>query len=86
MFTTQSSNYYCKTIFQLQPGSGIGPEMMQHVQKVFKVAGAPVDFEMVHLDPNTENYDDLHNVKYKYLTIKGNYCNHIIIDTFYPNI
>ena len=70
----------------MQPGSGIGPEMMQHVQKVFKVAGAPVDFEMVHLDPNTENYDDLHNVKYKYLTIKGNYCNHIIIDTFYPNI
>ena len=77
MFTTQSSNYYCKTIFQLQPGSGIGPEMMQHVQKVFKVAGAPVDFEMVHLDPNTENYDDLHNVTDKYYLILGNNYDHL---------
>lgn len=45
----------------MMPGSGIGPEMMEHVRETFKVAGAPVDFEMVHLDANTENYDDLHN-------------------------
>ena len=51
--------------------------MMQHVQKVFKVAGAPVDFEMVHLDPNTENYDDLHNVRDKYYLILGNYYDNL---------
>ena len=61
--------------------------MMQHVQRVFKVAGAPVDFEMVHLDPNTENYDDLHNVIDKYLIIRKLLRLLItIIDTFFfPN-
>ena len=44
------------------PGEGIGPEMMRHVRDIFKVAGAPVDFEVVHLDPTTDNYDDLYNV------------------------
>lgn len=46
----------------MMPGAGIGPEMMEHVKHVFKVMGAPVDFEMVHLDPELDNYDDLYNV------------------------
>ena len=46
----------------MMPGDGIGPEMMGYVREVFKEAGAPVDFELVELDPNTDNYDDLHNV------------------------
>lgn len=71
-----SAKYGGRHTVTMMPGSGIGPEMMQHVQKVFKVAGAPVDFEMVHLDPNTENYDDLHNalcsLKRNGCGIKGN--------------
>jgi hypothetical protein len=46
----------------MMPGDGIGPEMMGFVKDVFRVAGAPIDFEHLTLDPSTDNYDDLHNV------------------------
>lgn len=45
----------------MMPGEGIGPEMMEYVKDVYKTAGVPVDFEMVYLDPTTDNYDDLYN-------------------------
>lgn len=58
------------------PGDGIGPEMMGYVKEIFRYAGAPVDFETVHLDPTTDNYDDLYNaissVKRNGCAIKGN--------------
>ena len=38
----------------MMPGGGIGPEMMEYVRESFKVAGAPVDFEMVYLDTDTD--------------------------------
>lgn len=60
----------------MMPGDGIGPEMMGYVKEVFRVAGAPVDFETVQLDPSTDNYDDLVNaissVKRNGCGIKGN--------------
>ena len=49
----------------MMPGNGIGPEMMGYVKDVFRVAGAPIDFETVNLDPTTDNYDDLYNVSKK---------------------
>ena len=48
------------------PGEGIGPEMMGYVKQVYKEAAVPVDFEMIELDPNTDNYDDLYNVRSTY--------------------
>lgn len=45
----------------MMPGDGIGPEMMGYVRDIFKVAGAPIDFETVLLDPSQDNYDDLNN-------------------------
>lgn len=58
------------------PGDGIGPEMMDYLREVFKVAGAPIDFEIALLDPTTDNYDDLHHaiqsVKRNGCGIKGN--------------
>jgi hypothetical protein len=60
----------------MMPGEGIGPEMMEYVKEVFKVAGAPIDFETVLLDPTTDKYDDLYNaiqsVKRNGCGIKGN--------------
>ena len=47
----------------MMPGDGIGPEMMGYVKEVFRVAGAPVDFETVQLDPSADNYSDLYNVQ-----------------------
>jgi len=58
------------------PGDGIGPEMMGYVKEVFRYAGAPVDFEVVKLDPAAEDYRDLANaissVKRNGCAIKGN--------------
>eukprot|EP00092_Neocalanus_flemingeri_P010097 GFUD01010881.1.p1 GENE.GFUD01010881.1~~GFUD01010881.1.p1 ORF type:complete len:376 (-),score=99.75 GFUD01010881.1:148-1275(-) len=58
------------------PGDGIGPEMMGYVKEVFRYAGAPIDFETVHLDPSTDDYHDLVNaissVKRNGSAIKGN--------------
>jgi len=58
------------------PGDGIGPEMTGYIREVFREVGAPIDFETVHLDPTTDNYDDLHNaitsVKRNGCAIKGN--------------
>jgi len=58
------------------PGDGIGPEMMSHLKEVFYAAGAPVDFETVELDPNTDDYQDLENavkaIKRNGCAIKGN--------------
>ena len=51
------------------PGEGIGPEMMGHLKQVYKAAAVPVDFEMIELDPSTDNYDDLYNVSSANLNI-----------------
>ncbi|PZC71317.1 hypothetical protein B5X24_HaOG213612 [Helicoverpa armigera] len=51
------------------PGGGIGPECMGYVRDIFKYIGAPVDFEIVDIDPNADNDDDL---KYAITTIKRN--------------
>ena len=43
------------------PGDGIGPEMMGYVREVFRYAGAPVDFEEIRFDPNSESELDFFN-------------------------
>ncbi|KAJ8707673.1 hypothetical protein PYW07_011350 [Mythimna separata] len=50
-------------------GGGIGPECMGYVRDIFKYIGAPIDFEIVHIDPNVDNDED---VKYAITTIKRN--------------
>ena len=47
----------------MMPGDGIGPEMMGYVKQVFNLVGAPIDFEEIKLDPTTDNYADLNNVR-----------------------
>ena len=47
----------------MMPGDGIGPEMMGYVKQVFNLVGAPIDFEEIKLDPATDNYADLNNVR-----------------------
>ncbi|CAB3233754.1 unnamed protein product [Arctia plantaginis] len=51
------------------PGGGIGPECMGYVRDIFKYIGAPVDFEVVNIDPNVDND---HDVQYAITTIKRN--------------
>jgi len=58
------------------PGDGIGPEMMGYVREVFRYAGAPVDFEEICFDPNSESEVDFYNaitsIKRNGVAIKGN--------------
>ncbi|VVC98859.1 unnamed protein product [Leptidea sinapis] len=51
------------------PGGGIGPECMGYVREIFKYIGAPVDFEVVDIDPTMDNDED---VQYAITTIKRN--------------
>ncbi|KAL3289503.1 hypothetical protein HHI36_022921 [Cryptolaemus montrouzieri] len=55
------------------PGGGIGPELMSYVREVFKYAGAPVDFEVIDIDPSDESIDyALTSIKRNGVAIKGN--------------
>ncbi|XP_060515886.1 isocitrate dehydrogenase [NAD] subunit gamma, mitochondrial-like isoform X2 [Cylas formicarius] len=58
------------------PGGGIGPELMEYVREVFKYAGAPVDFEVIDIDPKSEDEDAFHyaitSIKRNGVGIKGN--------------
>ncbi|XP_063904408.1 isocitrate dehydrogenase [NAD] subunit gamma, mitochondrial-like [Zophobas morio] len=51
------------------PGTGIGPEVSKHVRHVFREMGAPVDFEVIHIDPNASSEDDL---QYALMSVKRN--------------
>ncbi|XP_018566613.1 isocitrate dehydrogenase [NAD] subunit gamma, mitochondrial isoform X2 [Anoplophora glabripennis] len=58
------------------PGGGIGPELMGYVREVFKYAGAPVDFELIDIDPKADDNVDLEyaitSIKRNGVAIKGN--------------
>lgn len=58
------------------PGDGIGPEMMGYVKEVFRYAGAPVDFEEIRFDPNSQSEEEffqaITSIKRNGVAIKGN--------------
>lgn len=58
------------------PGNGIGPELMEYVKHIFKVAKAPVHFETVQIDPNRKDNKELAyaltSIKRNGIAIKGN--------------
>lgn len=58
------------------PGSGIGPELMGYIKEVFKYAGAPVDFELIDIDAETDDNTDLDyaitSIRRNGVAIKGN--------------
>jgi len=53
----------------LLPGGGIGPELMGYVKEIFQYAGAPVDFEEVNIDPNSDSNEEL---EYTITTVRRN--------------
>ncbi|XP_076262681.1 isocitrate dehydrogenase (NAD(+)) 3 non-catalytic subunit gamma isoform X2 [Rhynchophorus ferrugineus] len=58
------------------PGGGIGPELMEYVREVFKYAGAPVDFEVINIDPHSEESNEfdyaITSIRRNGVAIKGN--------------
>ena len=39
-------------------GDGIGPEMLEHIQRIFTFARVPVDFETIHIGPSEKDLDN----------------------------
>lgn len=70
------AKYGGRYMVTMLPGDGIGPEMMRHVKTIFKVVGAPVDFEEINLDSMNENIEKLDeaitSIKRNGVAIKGN--------------
>ncbi|KAI6199529.1 Isocitrate dehydrogenase [NAD] subunit, mitochondrial [Aphelenchoides besseyi] len=57
------------------PGDGIGPEMLEHIQRIFHFAHVPVDFEIMPMSSDLES-DDLNNamisIRRNGVALKGN--------------
>ncbi|XP_056646516.1 isocitrate dehydrogenase [NAD] subunit gamma, mitochondrial isoform X1 [Diorhabda carinulata] len=68
--------YGGRNAVSMLPGGGIGPELMAYVREVFKYAGAPVDFEVIDIDPKSEDNLELEyaltSIKRNGVAIKGN--------------
>ncbi|RZC40030.1 Iso dh domain containing protein [Asbolus verrucosus] len=63
----------------LIPGGGVGPECLGYVREVFKVIGAPVDFEVVEVGPLVDNVDlsdALTSIRRNCVGIKGHIPTH----------
>lgn len=68
------SQYGGRYTVTMLPGDGIGPEMMNYVKEVYRYAGAPVDFEEIRMDPNSEVdfYNAITSIKRNGVGLKGN--------------
>lgn len=71
-----SAQYGGRHAVTMLPGGGIGPELMHYIREIFRFVGAPVDFEVIEIDPSTEGNDDLDyaitSIKRNGVAIKGN--------------
>lgn len=58
-------------------GDGVGPELMEYVKEVYHVLGAPVDFEEIPVNQNSDDltfHDALLAMKRNGIGIKGNFA------------
>ncbi|XP_073819669.1 isocitrate dehydrogenase [NAD] subunit gamma, mitochondrial-like isoform X1 [Musca autumnalis] len=70
------TKYGGRSVVTMLPGGGIGPELMTYVREIFSHCDAPIDFEVIDIDPSTQGNEDLENaivsVKRNGTAIKGN--------------
>lgn len=68
-----NSLYGGRYFVTLLPGHGIGPEMLSHVESVFRSAKVPVDFEKVEVDDTAESLQNaLTSIRRNGVALKGN--------------
>ncbi|KAL9890572.1 isocitrate dehydrogenase [NAD] subunit gamma, mitochondrial isoform X1 [Glossina fuscipes] len=71
-----SAQYGGRHAVTMLPGGGIGPELMTYVRDIFAFCGAPIDFEVVEINPSTEGNEDLEyaitSIKRNGVALKGN--------------
>ncbi|CAD6192922.1 unnamed protein product [Caenorhabditis auriculariae] len=74
--TTKLARYGGRHNVAVLPGDGIGPEMLEHVEKIFQLAKVPVDFETVNLSSKEDASEDLAEaitaIKRNGIALKGN--------------
>ncbi|XP_048216442.1 isocitrate dehydrogenase [NAD] subunit gamma, mitochondrial-like [Perognathus longimembris pacificus] len=72
---TPSAKYGGRHTVAMIPGDGVGPELMLHVQTVFRHACVPVDFEVVQVT-SVSSEEEVHNaiqaVRRNRICLKGN--------------
>uniref|UniRef100_A0A3B4DW70 Isocitrate dehydrogenase [NAD] subunit, mitochondrial n=1 Tax=Pygocentrus nattereri TaxID=42514 RepID=A0A3B4DW70_PYGNA len=60
----------------LIPGDGIGPELLNHAQELFRFCCVPVDFEVVNVDSSLTSEDEINNavtaIRRNGVALKGN--------------
>ncbi|CAB3402362.1 unnamed protein product [Caenorhabditis bovis] len=57
--TTKLARYGGRHNVAVLPGDGIGPEMIQHVERILTAVQAPIDFEIVNLTSKEDAQEDL---------------------------
>uniref|UniRef100_A0A673M738 Isocitrate dehydrogenase (NAD(+)) 3 non-catalytic subunit gamma n=1 Tax=Sinocyclocheilus rhinocerous TaxID=307959 RepID=A0A673M738_9TELE len=60
-YTPPPAKYGGRHTVALIPGDGIGPELLNHVQELFRFSCVPVDFEVVHVNSSSTSEDDINN-------------------------
>ncbi|KAK6175604.1 hypothetical protein SNE40_014031 [Patella caerulea] len=72
----QAAQYGGRHTVTLMTGDGVGPELLGHVQEVFRYAGAPIDFEKIEINSSTNSTEVMKNamlsVRRNGVAIKGN--------------
>ncbi|XP_069141194.1 isocitrate dehydrogenase [NAD] subunit gamma, mitochondrial-like [Argopecten irradians] len=70
------AKYGGRNIVTALTGDGVGPELIGHVQEIFRYAGAPVDFEQIEINANSSDPDHLQkamlSVQRNGVALKGN--------------
>ncbi|RUS76118.1 hypothetical protein EGW08_016114 [Elysia chlorotica] len=74
--TRTLAKYGGRNTVTLMTGDGVGPELLSHVQEIFRFAGAPIDFEVVEINASTNTPEDMENallsVRRNGVALKGN--------------
>ncbi|MFH4977533.1 hypothetical protein AB6A40_004242 [Gnathostoma spinigerum] len=75
-FKNSFAKYGGRQTITALPGDGIGPEMVDHVRKIFSFAQVPVDFELVDLNSNHSSANDFEKammaIRRNGVALKGN--------------
>ncbi|KAL3852992.1 hypothetical protein ACJMK2_016589 [Sinanodonta woodiana] len=70
------AKYGGRNTVTLLTGDGVGPELLGHVQQIFRYAGAPVDFEEVEINADNADAETVRNallsVRRNGVALKGN--------------
>ncbi|XP_017568264.2 isocitrate dehydrogenase [NAD] subunit gamma, mitochondrial-like isoform X1 [Pygocentrus nattereri] len=75
-YTPPPAKYGGRHTVTLIPGDGIGPELLNHAQELFRFCCVPVDFEVVNVDSSLTSEDEINNavtaIRRNGVALKGN--------------